>query len=438
VKRRLFIFLGLLFIIRLAAQEGDSLNWDIDTIFDEPLQGSPEEQTKTETADGKADGKADGTFTDKVTDMVGQLIPQRGFLFEAGFEFNAGLAPGWLHPPWNSNGEANKFYLNRYIKMLGLLTLDAQISRDFRVRSTVKYQIPDFVFLLGDFFFDYKIYDTFFFRGGKYNLTWGISPNFGFTNLLARIPRDGNIGESYIFKAEMPIGKGGIQVLTLTRFDLIQGSEYPDIKDFGFGGKYNLALTQIDLDAGVFYQDGMPLRSFISAKTTLWGNELYGEALLAIDLEEPSNISGAGNIGIGRDFFDGKFNVNGELYYNAEKDSFRYQPETNIREEGESPFIDGFNLALNLLYKPWEKGNPRVYLGTLFAPGQNSAQIIPAFRLSPWNNLELYFAAPLSLGSREGYYYKNTVTIAKDNSPLPFSLIFLVTLKGSIRYGRNF
>jgi hypothetical protein len=214
-------------------------------------------------------------------------------------------------------------------------------------------------------------------------------------------------------------------------------SELPKLKHFGYGGKYNLALSQVDLDTGIFYQEGMALRGFLSAKTTLWNTEFYGEGLIAIDVDEPSNISGAGNIGFGRDFFGGKFGVNGELFYNAEKDTYRYNPETNIREAGTSPFIEGFNIALNLLYKPWEKGNPRLYLGTLYAPAQNSARLIPGFTLSPWDYIEFYFSVPMSLGSKDGYYYNNTVTTAtqNENKPLPFAVVFMVTLKGGVQFG---
>jgi hypothetical protein len=187
----------------------------------------------------------------------------------------------------------------------------------------------------------------------------------------------------------------------------------------------------------------MVMRAFLSAKTTLWNTELYSEGLLAIDLDEPANTSGAGNIGFGRDFFDGKFKVNGELFYNAEKDTYWYHPETNIREAGTSPFIEGFNIALNLLYKPWEKGSPRFYLGSLYAPAQNSAQIIPAFRLSPWDNIEFYFALPMSLGSKDGYFYNNTPTRAveneiKPNEPLPFTFIFMITLSGGVQFGHYY
>jgi hypothetical protein len=413
-----------MFIVCLTARAQDSLDWDIDTIFEE--QESSEEENETETA------------TDGVS--VKQLIQRRGLQFNANYEFNIGVAPGWYLNPWDEEWDRKDYYLDRAIKMRGSFGIDAQISESFRVKSEFFFVIPVFAFTLGDFFFDYNIHDAVFVRGGKYNLSWGISPNYDFTNLLSRVPKDGNAGDSFIFKADVPIGNGGLQILSMTRYNLMDSSEMPQLEDFGFGGKYNLALRHVDLNAGIFYQEGMVMRGFISAKTTLWNTELYSEGLVAIDVHEPSNVSGAGNVGFGRDFFNGKFSVNGELFYNAEKDTYRYYPETNIREAGTSPFIEGFNIALNLIYKPWEKGNPRFVLGTLYTPAQNSAQLIPGFRLSPLNNLEINFAVPMALGEKDGYYYKNTAIMAtqNENKPLPFAVVFMVTLSGGVQFAHYY
>jgi hypothetical protein len=414
----------LLLSVVLSVRAQDSLDWDIDSIFDEKETPAEEKVTKPDK--------------DEVT--VKRLIQRRGLQFNAGYEFNIGLAPGWYMPPWDEEWDKVHYYLDRAVKMRGSFDIDAQISESFRAKSEIHFDIPGFAFVLGDFFFDYKIYDAVFIRGGKYSLSWGISPNYDYTNLLSRVPKDGNAGDSYIFKADVPIDKGGLQILAMTRYNLMYRSEMPKLEDFGFGGKYNLALRYVDINAGIFYQEFMVMRNFISAKTTLWNTELYGEGLVAVDIHEPSNISGAGSIGFGRDFFNGKFSVNGELFYNAEKDTYRYLPETNIREAGTSPFIEGFNIALNLIYKPWEKGNPRFVLGTLYAPAQSSAQLIPGFKLSPLNNLEFYFAVPMALGEKDGYYYKNTVIMAaqNENKPLPFAVVFMVTLSGGVQFAHRY
>jgi len=421
--------LAVMFLLAagLAAQEQDSLDWDINTIFNEPPEEAPAGETLQEPRPSTAEVP------------VSRMLQRRGFVFDASFRFNVGVAPGWRELPWDQKWDDKNYYLDRYIRMRNSFSIDAQISESFRVLSTVFFEIPGFRIQLGDFFFDYRLYDTVFFRGGKYNHSWGISPNYGFSNLLSRVPAEGYALDPFIFKADVPIGKGGIQLLTLTRFDLMGSSaNLPKWEDFGVGGKYNLALPWADLDAGIFYQDGMALRGFLSVKTTLWDTELYNEWLGAIDVHEPSNVSGAFNVGFEREFFSGKFSVNGELFYNAEKDTYWYEPETNIREARTSLFVEGFNMAVNLSYRPWDRFDLRLFFRTLYAPMEHSAQVVPGLRLRPWPNVELSLAVPMGLGRSDGYYHKNTVTVTSQNEPLPFAVIFMVTLNGGVRFRHSY
>ena len=411
----------------LAAQEQGSLDWDIDAVFDDPSGG------ETVQEPGLPSG-SDGA-------SVGSLLQRRGFVFDASFRFSAGVAPGWRELPWDSGEDAGGVYLDRYIKMRTSMGIDAQISENFRVKSSFFFEIPQFGLKLDEFFFDYRLYDAVFFRGGKYSLSWGISPNYSFTDLLSRVPNKDYKQDPFIFKAEVPIGRGGIQVLTLTRFDLMgdtSAAELPKWKDFGVGGKYNLALPQADFDAGLYYQDGMALRGFLSVKTTLWNTELYNEWLGAIDVHEPSSVSGAVNLGFERELFNRKFSVNGELFYNGEQDALRYQPETNIRDAETPKLVDGFNIAANLSYRPWDRFDLRFFFRTLYAPVQNSAQVIPGLRLRPWPHVEVYLAVPMGLGSRDGYYRENTMTVTNEPNPLPFAVVFLVTLSGGVRFGHYY
>jgi len=417
----LFVFLGLMVFTQLQAQEKAALDWDIDSIFDEPAPESPPEEPKTSTAD--------------VT-LIDKLIKQQNFIFDASYEFSAGIMPGWLEPPWSSVGDHGHF-VDRAIKMSSSFAMYAQIDNTLRVSTTIAFKIPNFGFTLRNFFFDYNYGDVVFLRGGKYSHSWGISPNYNFTNLLARVPNGGASGESFIFKIDVPTGIGGFQVLALTRANLMGPRVLLKKEDFGYGGKYNLALRWVDLDLGIFYQDGMAMRTFLSIKTTLGKTELYTEGLIAIDVDEPSNVSGAASLGFIRDFFVDKFNVNGEVFYNAEKDIYFYRPETNIREAGVSPFIEDLNMALNLRYKFGGKGDFRLFAQTRYAPFENSAQLIPGFTLNPFPHIELYTAVPMSLGSKEGYYYKNTYMVDLLNRPIPFCVVLLVSIKGSIQVGHT-
>jgi hypothetical protein len=414
------VFLGILVFAQLQAQEKSSLDWDIDSIFNEPAAEPAPEEPDT--------GSSNVTAADK--------LKQQSFVFNASYEFITGIMPGWLEPPWSSADDYG-YFLDRAIKLRSSLGMDAQIDKSLRVISNIYFEIPNFSFRLGDFFFDYNLYDFVFFRGGKYAHSWGISPNYNFTDLLARIPpRIANPGESFIIKADVPTGIGGFQVLAMTRADLmISNPPAPKLEDFGFGGKYNLALRAVDFDVGIFYQEGMALRNFLSVKTTLWKTELYSEGLAAIDVHEPDNISGAVSIGFVREFFEDKFSVNGEFFYNAEKGAYWYRPESNIREAGSVPFIEGLNLAINLRYKFGGKADFRLFTQLRYAPLENSAQLIPGFMLTPWPHIDLYFAVPMALGDKDGYYSRNTLTVDLDGKPIPFRIMILISLSGSIRYG---
>jgi len=424
--------LALALIAQLPAQEESLPEWDIDSLFEEPPESG---SGSSETAPG-------------ATATVRELIRQRGFSFDLSSEFVAGVAPGWHEVPWSPVADKG-FYLERLFKMRTSFTIDAQISSVFRVRSAVSYEIPNFAFTLGDTFFDYILFDRIFFRGGKYNLSWGISPNYNFTNLLARIPfnpDDPNDAryknDSFILKADVPIGIGGLQVLALTRANLLSPAAADAVfikkEDLGFGAKYNLAFRWADFDMGMYYQMGMSLRGFLSVKTTLWNTELYSEGILALNVEQPSDIGGAVSLGFSKDFFDNKFSINSELFYNAEKDARWYRPESTVQDAEVYSFVDGLNGAVNLVYRFKDKWNVRLFTQLRYAMFQNSAQLIPGFTISPWSHIELYCAVPMTFGSENGYYYKNTLRTDNQGRPIPFNIILMLSLSGGVQFSHYY
>jgi hypothetical protein len=418
--KRLFVFVGILIITNLSAQDQGFLDWDIDSIFDEPPE-SPWAEPAADIPDS----------------TVLQLIQQRGFTFDAYYRLLMGHMTGWYEEPWSAGREEEGYYQGFVFNMYGSFGIDAQITEAFRAKSVFYYEVPNFNLKLGDFFFDYNFYNAVFFRGGKYNLSWAISPFYDFTNLLSRVSEDGPHGESFIFKTDIPIGIGGIQALALTRADLLNGV-IPGIDDFGFGGKYNLALRWADFNLGVFYQYTMPLRGSLSIKTTVLGVELYNEWLAAINIRASAEISGAMNLGFAREFFDGKLRAAGEVLYNAEENTWWYRPETISGKVEVSPFIEGINGALSLSLRLADKGQPRLFLQTFFAPLENSYSVIPGFSLNPWSNIELYLAVPMAFGSKDGYYYSNTINADSNGRPLPFSIMLLLNLNGSVRFRHNY
>jgi len=419
MKRLLFACIGIFLFTVLSAQEQTTLDWDINDVFNEPAQKIPTEEPKN----------------NEPADTVNKLIKQKGITFDASYEFRIGLAPGWYELPWDSS-EDQGLYLDRYIKLKSSLTADAQIDDSLRIKTVFSFAIPDFYIRLGDFFFDYNINDKVFFRGGKYSHSWGLDSNFTFTNLLSRVPDDSYDGDSFIFKTDIPTGIGGFQLLTLTRYDLMGDNPEPlKLKDFAFGGKYNLALKWVDLDTGLYYQENMPLRAFLSIKTTLWKTELYSEGLIAIN-SIPFDVSGAVSFGFTKELFNNKFSINGEVFYNAEKDTYVYNPETYITDANVTLFKEELHLALNLGFKFGGKTNPSLFSQIRYAPLENSMQLIPGFRITPLPHIEVYLAVPMILGSKEGYYYNNdNAYITDDNDiTIPFSIVLFVKLTGNMQF----
>ena len=438
-----FSFLG-------AQEESASLDWDINTIFDE----MPAEETGDETA-GSAAATPPAVSTPpaaskppaastpaKAPASAPVQLKKRGITFNAAFQFVGSIAPGYNDAPWFQEDD-DEFSWEQKVKMRTDFTTDAQISETFRVKNVLYFEVPGFSLKLGDFFFDYTLYDTVFIRAGKFSQAWGISPNFQFTNLLARIPGDDYQkqyqyfykGDSYLARADVPIGIGGIQLLAITRANLLRSNaEMPGWRHLGYGAKYNLAFRWADFDLGFLYHDYMPFRGFLSIKTTLGNTELYNE-WLAVDFLKPDDFSGAANIGFVHEFFDRKLRINGEFFYNAEKGAEWYRSETVIMDATTSPFIEGPNFALNLLYRFGGKGNPRIFIQSLYGAWEDTARITPGLRLTPWPNIELYVAFPLNLGVQTGYYY---VDPEETNDRRHFKLVTLLTIKGSVRAAYNY
>jgi len=415
-------FLGLLVVMNPCAQENASSDFNIDSLFNLP-DYDLEEESENETADVS----------------ITSFVKRRGIILDASFEFIGGIMPGWKEAPWFENeGRENFFFNQKILKMSSSFVIDAQISEAFRVLTNITFTVPPYSgFGLGDFFFDYNMYNKVFYRVGKYEHTWGISPNYSFTNLLSRVPErkkdDENLysGEAFTFKIDIPIKIGGIQLIAMTR-DPVMDGYVPRVRSLGYGAKYNIALPRIDLDIGSFYKEDMAFRSFISLKSTIGKTELYNEWLAVIDdIKSPKKLGGAANIGIYRDFFNNKLSINGEMFYNAEKGAYWYSPETNVMKDEILPYLEGFNFALNLIYRFKGIGPPRFFIQTRYSVTEKSALFIPGFRLTPFQNFEFYFAVPMALGSSSGFYYKKSSEL-KDR---PFSVALLVTLKGGLRMG---
>ncbi|GHU16825.1 hypothetical protein FACS1894163_06900 [Spirochaetia bacterium] len=420
MKRRVFL-LVLLFLpsfFAAGADDVDFQDWDMDTLFDEPV----DEQGEDAAGEGRPPVQ----------------VRQEGFSLTASYYFNGGIAPGWTQAPWHWGSSETEYSHLLGLGMFSGIGLDFQISNVLRVTNTFGFFYPGFFLYVRNFFFDYTIKNTVFIRAGKYEPAWGISPNFQFTNLLSRVPDNSSGGDAVIVKADIPIGVGGLQVLALNRRGFIKsGRVTPGLREIGYGAKYNLAFPWADIDMGAFFLADMPLRGFISVKKTVKNTEIYAEGMSSVQhplgdrYDAWGNLKFSANMGFVQDFFVNKLTVNGELFYNGEKATGWFSPETNLQDAEISPFIGGLNTALNLRFRPgwWKKF--RFGLQFLYAFDENTAQLVPGLTFDPLPHMVVSFAVPMALGSANGTYYTHNA----DKNNRPFSIVLLISISGSRRFG---
>jgi hypothetical protein len=411
----------LLFCARVPLSGEDLLDRDPDSLFDTPTPMPPAMATATT-----------GETPEEIPASPISLH-RRGFTLDFSYNANAGFSPGLSEVPW-FNPDYESVYSHVFgINLNSALGFDVQISPVLRAKSSLALSLPgNGVPTWRELFLDYSIAGSVFFRFGKFGLNWGISRVFPSANLLSRIPKDNKGGDPYLFKADIPIGIGGLQFVALTRPGFMAGTT-PGLRETGYGVKYNLAFTWADIDVGTFFHAAMPLRGFAAAKTTIGNTELYLESMAAIRHEYWDGLSVSGNLGVVQTLLNGALTVQGEIFWNGEEDAVWFKPETDIEEEAASPFIPGLNAAFNLAVKPGWPWGARLFLRGLWAWKNNTCHITPGLSASPLEHMTISLAFPLALGSREGHYYTNNA----DTQNRPFSAVFLITLGGSYRFAHD-
>lgn len=402
-----------------AQESSDALiNTDINTLFDE----LPDESISI---------TGDDDETKPIYSPLQDFFTQKGFAIDTSYSVMGGYLPGWDEAPWffeSSSDWQDKTSGIIGAKMSATIGLDIRPSRFLRIRQSITFAIPDTPVEIKEFFFDYNFKDAISIKAGKYDLTWGYSPNYPYANLISRIP-DGieNPGDPYIAQAEVPIAIGGLQLVMLTRKGFIENQSKPHIENFGFGGKYNIAVENFDIDLGFFYFKTMPLRFFYSLKTTLFRSlEFYTEGMMA-------DLSFSCSLGFVQTFFNNKLLINAEFYYNGEGNSDSLRLNSLIDDHKETfPLFNGINTAFNIRYKPGGFANFQIFTGCLYSLYNNTAQLVPGIAFEPAQHLELYFAVPMAPGNRgdKTYYHHNADTVNR-----PFAFVFAVKINGSYKYG---
>ena len=438
MKLKTLLFLSLISFVLLCpviGQESDDelFDDDLDSLFEE----EPVEQTAEESETNQEEPE------EEALTVLESLTSQTGFTFQVDYAFVAGYAPGWGETPWNrdeSVPESSRTDYNYgYSQVVGVdlgssFGLDFQLSENLRVKQSVKIALPDYSFDVSEFWAGYNFYDLAYMKMGLRNVKWGLGRNYSYTNLPSRIPADASGGDTYSFQIDKSFGVGGLQLLALTRSGYVDDENVENLTagDMGYGFVYNIAVPLLDLNVGSFYHKDMYLRSFASVSTTLWGRtEAYAEGLWATHQEKFNDHTFSGSVGFFDQFWDERFSVNGEYYWNGEKDITYEDDDDELINVEESPYIYGHNLAVNLGFKP--RGSKlSLFLRGMYNVDEETAKLIPGFRMKMMRDMSLYCAVPFALGDRDGTYYRSNF----DDKNRPFAITFALRLDGDYKFAR--
>jgi hypothetical protein len=448
-------------LLTIGELPGDNI--DIDSLFGETPKSIALPSENTEKTPSKQSS-------------VISVMKKKGFTMKTGYSFSFGSSTGWEESPWfwgeefqdKDRGaikvvaphttEADLFYTYPGVIMTASLDFSYQISNELKVTSAFSYSFPGFVFTIGDFYFDYTVRNKVFFRAGRFTYKWGVSTNYPFTDLLSRFqppswytahtynqntnPSGDYFGSTagkndvYTARVDVPIGIGGIQAMIRLRDDFFNERNKKNAL-IAYGGKYNLAFRWADINIGALYQEILPLRSFLSVKSTIKDTEIYAEAMSSVRHKDWDYWTLSWNFGFYQDFFKRKLRINGEIYYNGEKDAFwvkEADPERGNLVEENSPFIEGFNYITNIVYKPgWRSLNLGVTVA--YVPVEDTGMVVPGAQFSPSTGVTVSLAVPFAFGSRKGTYYRGISSDYKTYNR-PFSIVLGLTIDGSYSWGK--
>ncbi|MDY7029738.1 MAG: hypothetical protein SVR04_15710 [Spirochaetota bacterium] len=387
--------------------DGINENIDIDSLFGE-VSGQDEGQDQTACGETEEEGGAaekageDVKKPDDASEGVLKELQQDSLTFRLDYRFSAGYSPGWIMESSDysqlSSAEFNQLALADFNSKF---SLDFRPTDHFRAYQSFQFEYPDFEWEVLEFFGDYSAAGRVFFRFGIQKVTWGISRTFPFTDLSARLPNDfedseDNSTRAYSLKTTVPVGIGGVELLALTRNGFMEDPEHPSVDEIGAGAKVNFANSLFDLNVGTYYHDALSARTFYSLKTTLFDSiDLYHEGML-----KPANRAVSANLGVYWDLFDADLKVNMEHFYCGEKEELELV-------DSSYPLYHGHNSALILSAKIGSKIT--LLFQGMYNWNQGSMMLLPAVRMKPLDDIQLYCAVPMVLGpSAGGYYLDNT------------------------------
>jgi hypothetical protein len=452
---RLAVFLFFLFLsINLFAQDtGDSTDDGAsDAITDDwgaASNSEPNEDDYLFANSGFSEAKDDEDFLD----ILKKNIFTNGFTFGASYTIGAFVAPGWKRMDVRKQDMHSEDNFSWWpgIVMNADVYFDIQLSDIFRIRQSITFNVLGTSFTISEFFFDYNPGQHFFIRAGKFNATWGQSRNYPVANLIGRVPASNEPFAPVYARVSIPVGIGGFELVASGRYMSFTTLETTGDR-VGLGLKYNAAANNIDADIGIFYQKYMPLRAFVSFKSTLFGSwECYAEGLVVF---RPDLITGteifswddvvfdsitlkdnfffSGNIGFIQTFINDRLRVNAEVFYSGEKDSTVLVKQQQLlpgdEEEEAIVLSDSLNIALNIQYKTGIFFDLAIGLQFRWSLMHDEGMITPSITIAPAKHLRIGFAMPYI--TKPG----STKFSNPDDSKRQFSIMLMANLGGNYHF----
>jgi hypothetical protein len=269
------------------------------------------------------------------------------------------------------------------------LTFAARPDESIRFQGTLSFPFATtnmFAPVINELFFDYTLFNEYYFRIGKHLVSWGVTRIFDAGGDLME-----NSSNGLNVKLNMPIGIGGITTVILTPASISSSYSWKDFT-YGLQGDIPIGKAELILSAtGYRYDsDSLPFRGTAVLKTSLGPIDLFAEGVEAATLSLSPSLQSIVS-GFYWERTDPEYKLYGEYYFNA--------TDTSLRDHRAS-LVAGANQAFG---SPFD-----IAIQWTHAFIDNSGIVVPGFSVDLWNHVSLQIGFPIRYGNPGSYFLVNS------------------------------
>ncbi|MCX7025049.1 MAG: hypothetical protein NT080_10565 [Spirochaetes bacterium] len=322
----------------------------------------------------------DDMFSDAPDDVVAEVPTgtvldelERGKLlaWSGSVSARALASAGWETVPWNG-GALDGFTAGGGGSFASTLAFDVRPDGITRVHGAFTTEYPDFVPYAKELFLDYDLASVVYFRAGRQVLSWGAGRFFKDGNLVA------DSEEGAAVKAGVPVGRLGLSFVAIDRPAWHSGEAA--LREIAVGLMSDIAFGTTEFSLGGLYRAVEGGKAVATVKSSLWGFDLYGDAVLRLSTS-----------------YEPAYAALGGFYWDHVDPSIRLAGEYRFAS---SDFVDpGHAIALAVLFR--KLGGSSVDAGVRWDHdfGSASGQVTPGLSLSPWRRVDVVIGLPFAYGS---------------------------------------